>query len=102
MMQAFWLMLFLCAAATCAADPLAGGDSKIGKTLVEKNCIACHAKTFGGDGSKIYTRAERKVTSTAKLVAQVANCNANLGLQWFPEDEVHAATYLNDAYYKLK
>jgi cytochrome c553 len=87
---------------THAADLLAGGDVKLGKALVEKNCIACHAKTFGGDGSKMYTRADHKVTSTAKLLAQVASCNTNLGLQWFPEDEVHAAAYLNQTYYNLK
>ena len=32
------------------ADPLAGGDVKIGKALVEKNCIACHARLYPGDG----------------------------------------------------
>ena len=80
------------------ADPLAGGDVKIGKALVEKNCIACHARLYPGDGAKIYTR---KVTTRAKLLAQIAFCNTQIGTQWFPEDELHAAAFLNQEYYKL-
>jgi hypothetical protein len=83
------------------ADPLGAGDVKIGKTLVEKNCIECHVRLHGGDGSKMYTRPDRKVTSSEKLLAQVTLCNAQLGTQWFPEDEVHAAAYLNQTYYKF-
>jgi cytochrome c len=94
----FLLILFPTA---LLADPLAAGDVKIGKALVEKNCIECHVRLHGGDGSKMYTRPDRKVTSSAKLLAQIAICNAQLGTQWFPEDEVHVAAYLNQTYYKF-
>ena len=32
------------------AEPFASADAKAGKALVEKNCISCHAASFGGDG----------------------------------------------------
>jgi hypothetical protein len=95
----FIALLFLPTA--LLADPLAAGDVKIGKALVEKNCIECHVRLLGGDGSKMYTRSDRKVTSSATLLAQVALCNSQLGAQWFPEDEVHVATFLNQTYYKF-
>ncbi|MGB8855805.1 MAG: hypothetical protein WCC58_03925 [Burkholderiales bacterium] len=94
------IVLFFLPFATYA-DALDGGDVKMGKALVEKNCVACHARLFPGDAAKIYTRADRKVTTRAKLLAQIALCNSQLGTQWFPEDEVNAAAFLNQEYYKL-
>lgn len=84
------------------ADPFAGGDPKIGKQMVEKNCISCHASSFGGDGSAIYTREDRRVTTAKGLIQQIRNCNTNLGLKWFDDEEMHVAAYLNQTYYKLK
>jgi mono/diheme cytochrome c family protein len=84
------------------AEPIAQGDPKIGKTLLDKSCISCHAKMFGGDGSKIYTRADRKVKTAKQLAARISGCNANTGAGWFPEDEAHVAAYLNQQYYKFK
>lgn len=84
------------------ADPFAQGDASIGKAMVEKNCIECHAAKFGGDGSAIYTRAERKVKNAPALIAQIRNCNTMLGLQWFEDEELHVASYLNKTYYKFE
>jgi len=84
------------------ADPYPQGDAAVGKTMVEKNCIACHAAQFGGDGSSIYTREYRKVKSSAGLVAQIRNCNTMLGLKWFEDEELHVASYLNKTYYKFE
>ena len=78
------------------------GDPKIGKTLVDKSCQSCHASMFGGDASKIYTRADHKVKTPQQLVARISACNANTGAGWFPEDEAHVAAYLNQKYYKFK
>ncbi len=83
------------------AAPVAKGDPKIGKALHDKACISCHASMFGGDGSKIYTRADRKVQNAQQLAARVSACNANTGAGWFPEDEAHVAAYLNQQYYKF-
>lgn len=84
------------------AAPFAKGDPKIGKTLHDKACISCHAGMVGGDGSKIYTRADRKVKTAQQLAARISTCNANTGAGWFPEDEANVAAYLNQQYYKFK
>lgn len=84
------------------ADPFAKGDPKMGKTLSDKSCNTCHISMYGGDGSKIYTRPERKVTNAQQLLARVRGCNVNVGANWFPEDEMHVAAYLNQTYYHLK
>ena len=80
----------------------ANADVNAGKALLEKHCISCHASSFGGDGSGIYTREDHKVKSAKGLIAQVRNCNTMLGLKWFDEDELNVAAYLNQTYYKFK
>jgi len=84
------------------AAPFAKGDPRTGKSLHDKACISCHANMFGGDGSKIYTRADRKVKTAQQLAARISACNANTGTGWFPEDEAHVGAYLNQQYYKFK
>lgn len=84
-----------------SAEPFASADASAGKALVEKHCINCHASSFGGDGSGIYTREYRKVKSPKGLVAQIRNCNTMLGLKWFEDEELNVAKYLNQNYYKF-
>ena len=84
------------------AAPFAKGDPVKGKALHDKACVSCHAGMFGGDGSKIYTRADRKVKTPQQLSARIAACNANTGAGWFPQDEENVAAYLNQQYYKFK
>lgn len=92
--------LFVSAAAHAA--PFDKGDPKIGKTLHDKSCTSCHIDMFGGDGSKIYTRADRKTKTAQQLAARISGCNANTGAGWFPEEEAHVGAYLNQQYYKFK
>ena len=87
---------------TAHAAPFAKGDPKVGKALHDKACISCHASMFGGDGSGIYTRADRKIKNPQQLAARIAACNANTGAGWFPQDEENVAAYLNQQYYKFK
>ena len=89
-------------AGSAYAEPFTKGDPKTGKGLHDKTCVSCHTSMFGGDGSKIYTRADRKVRTPDQLVARISACNANTGAGWFPEDEAHVAAYLNQQYYKFK
>ncbi len=84
------------------AAPFEKGDAQEGKATHEKQCAGCHIGRFGGDGSKIYTRADRRVKSTASLAQQITTCNAMLGNNLFPEDELHLAAYLNNQFYKFK
>lgn len=94
--------LVLALGLAAAAPVLAAGDAATGKTMHEKDCVACHARKFGGDPASIYTRADRKATTPAKLKAQIALCNSELGTGYFPEEEEHLAAYLELTYYKFK
>jgi len=85
-----------------ADDVLAGANAGRGKGLVEKSCTSCHASLFGGDGTKIYSRPDHKVKSLSQLVARVKTCNVNAGAGWQVQDELDAAAYLNQAFYRLK
>ena len=80
----------------------AGGDPLAGKALLQKNCISCHASSFGGDGSAIYTRENRLVKTSRGLKAQVRNCNTMLDLKWFEDEEINVASYLNQTYYHFE
>jgi cytochrome c2 len=89
-------------AATAHAAPFEKGDPKQGKALHDKSCTSCHVGMFGGDGSRIYTRDDRKTRTAQQLAARISGCNANTGAGWFPEDETHVGAYLNQQYYKFK
>ncbi|MEW6119397.1 MAG: cytochrome c [Pseudomonadota bacterium] len=84
------------------AAPFDKGDPKAGKSLHDKTCTGCHVGMFGGDGSAIYTRADRKSKTAQQLAARISGCNANTGAGWFPEEEAHVGAYLNQQYYKFK
>ena len=72
------------------------------KLIADAKCEGCHTTKVGGDGSAIYLRKERRVTTKSKLLPQVERCNRELGLGLFPEDEAAIATYLNATHYKFK
>lgn len=103
LMTSIFISLILLANTSFANEPalLSKADAIAGKKLVDAHCISCHASSFGGDGSSIYTREFHKVASPKGLVAQVRNCNTMIGLQWFEEDELNVAKYLNNTYYKF-
>lgn len=73
--------------------------NSVGQQLVEAHCISCHASSYGGDGSGIYTRDYPKVRSLPGLKAQVTSCNTMLNLKWFDDEEQHVVEYLNQRYY---
>jgi mono/diheme cytochrome c family protein len=84
------------------AAPFAKGDAKAGEKLHKEQCQSCHAARFGGDGSKIYTRPDRRVKNASSLAQMITTCNANLGNRLFPEDEANLGAYLNANFYKFK
>ena len=101
---AFALLLAIPAAALAQKPPapFASGNTNAGKTLVERDCVSCHAAKFVDDPDRMYTRPEHRVTTPGKLLAQVQACNTNLGKGYFPEEEEHIAAYLNLQFYKFK
>lgn len=82
--------------------PFAHGDPQLGKPLVERDCIACHARQMGGDAERMYLRSDHRVRTPQQLLSQVSYCNTQLGTNYFPEDEEHVAAYLNLQYYRFK
>jgi len=105
-----WLALIAAAAfaliatySLAVAQPKHGirGDAGAGEAMHERDCVACHVRRMGGDGSRMYTRDERRVTTPAQLKAQVAVCNTELGTRYFPEEEDDLAAFLDRRYYKF-
>jgi hypothetical protein len=82
--------------------PFAAGDPEQGKPLVQRDCVACHARQMAGDAERIYLRADRRVRTPEQLLAQVAFCNTELGTNYFPDEEAHVAAHLNARYYGFK
>jgi cytochrome c553 len=101
-MKALPLLLAILVVSSAHAEPFANGDAKKGKALADKQCGSCHVQMFGGDGSGIYTRADRKVKTPEQLAARISGCNANTNAGWFPEDELNVAAHLNKTYYRFK
>jgi hypothetical protein len=90
-------------AAPAHAGPFPEADLAQGQKMHAELCVACHARQFGGqDGSDIYTRLDRRITTPSGLTQQITTCTTMLNLDLFPEDELHLAGYLNKHYYQFK
>jgi mono/diheme cytochrome c family protein len=84
-----------------ATDPWGKADLDAGKSLHEKSCTGCHIRMYGGDGSKMYTRDGRLLSSKLDILQRVSTCNAQVSAGWFPEDEGNVAAWLNKHYYRF-
>lgn len=99
-----------CLAVLLLVPTLAHSDSKAAQALLDSGkkliadskCEACHVRKVGGDGSAIYTRPDRRVTTKSKLLPQVERCSNELNLGLFPDDEAAIAAFLNVTHYKFK
>ena len=95
-------LIVLCAASAASADPFPNGNAQAGQKLfVQYQCKRCHAEMLGGDGSAIFTRADRKVHNAAELIEQIGVCSGNVGANLTEQDKQHLGAYLN-RYYHLK
>ena len=81
---------------------LGGTSLAADKSLHDKQCVNCHVQRWGGDGSAVYTRADRKIKDATSLRQRVAACSAQTGAKFFPEDEANVAAWLAQTYYKFK
>ena len=95
------LILLLPVAAT-AEEPWGKVDLEAAPALHEKNCTGCHIRMYGGDGSKMYTRDGRLLSTKLEILQRVASCNAMVSSGWFPEEEAAVAAWLNQRYYHFK
>ena len=80
---------------------LVNTEAQDGAALHENHCIACHAAMTGGDGSVLYTRDDRKVTSSDALTKQVNRCQTSLGLGWSNDQINSVQQFLHQTYYKF-
>lgn len=100
-MRSLATIALLCIATTSAANPFPNGNAQSGQKLFEQfKCNRCHAAMLGGDGSAMFTRADRKVHNASQLVEQIRICSGNVGANLTPQDEQHLGAYLN-RYYQL-
>ena len=86
------------------AQPLLfkGADLKLGEQLIAQNqCVSCHQRPVGGDGSASYKPLER-INTPGFLRGMVEQCNTELNLGFFPEEVTAVAAVLNRDHYQFK
>ncbi len=99
----FILGLLLAPLAVHAETPWGSAvDLKHAAELHEKQCVSCHVRMYGGDGSKMYTRDGRMLSNQLEVLQRVASCNASVSAGWFPEEEGSVAAWLNKHYYRFE
>lgn len=94
------LSLIAGSALWCVAAQAA--DVAVGKKLHSAECTSCHAGIVGGDGSKLYTRKERRIHSFPALENQVKRCVHSRNLDWSKAQVDDVIAYLNQTYYRFK
>ncbi len=94
--------IVLCAATAAFANPFPAGDAVNGQQLFEKHqCNRCHDSLMGGDGFKIFTRFNRKVSNASGLLDQINICSGNVNAHLTDQEQQDLGAYLN-RYYNLK
>ena len=88
-------------ATSANAETLLAGNAAKGKVTHDAKCAACHVEMFGGDGSKIYTRKDRKTKSAEGLIGRVQGCNKQTGANLSKADVDNVVNFLNTTYYKF-
>ena len=79
-----------------------GADLQLGAQLIANNqCVACHQRKVGGDGSAIYQSSGR-ITTPGALRGMIEQCNLELNLALFPEEVTAISAVLNRDQYRFK
>jgi mono/diheme cytochrome c family protein len=72
-----------------------------GARLHSAHCTACHGDMTGGDGSALYTRGQRLVSSLQQLKARVRYCQSSMDLAWSLQEIAAVVEYLEHRYYRF-
>lgn len=97
------LSLLMLIATSAQATPFAAGDAdRGGKLFAKYECSSCHEARVGGDGSAIFTRADRTVRSADNLIVQMQRCSGAIGKQLTAQEKQDLAAWLNQRYYHFK
>jgi mono/diheme cytochrome c family protein len=84
------------------ADIFKGADLALGqKLMADSQCVACHIRKVGGDGSKMY-KPQGRINNAGLLRGMVEMCNTTMNLGLFPEEVTAVAAVLNRDHYKFK
>jgi len=95
MNKATLLLLSLNLVAGSAQAALLPGDATKGKTLADKQCVACH-------DTSVYSRANRRVQSVEGLIGQVNGCVRQTGAKMDRDQINDVVKYLDESFYKFK
>ncbi len=95
-------LLFPLSSSAAPAEPWGKVDTSNAKKLHDASCVSCHVRMYGGDGSKMYTRDGRVLSTQLDVLQRVASCNAMVSAGWFPDEEGSVAAWLNRTYYHYK
>jgi mono/diheme cytochrome c family protein len=95
--------LFTLLALVCGSvQALMLGDAEKGRAAHDAKCLGCHTAQFGGDGSDLYLRKDRRVQSVEGLIRRVELCNEQTAAG-LDEDQLNDITkYLNDSFYRFE
>lgn len=75
--------------------------SASGSELHASSCIACHSRMTGGDGSVLYKRTDRLITTRQALAARVQYCAEGANTNWDKDQVKQVTEYLNSEYYQF-
>lgn len=95
MNKATLLSIALAIATSGAQAALLPGDAAKGKTVHDKQCVACH-------DTSVYTRADRRVKSPEGLIGQVNGCVRQIGLKLDRDQVNDLVKHLDESFYKFK
>ncbi len=84
-----------------ALSLLLAGEAEEGAPVHESRCLGCHQANFGGDGSSVYTREDRRVNSIEGLMGQVERCNRMTDANLDADQIDDLVAYLNETYYRF-
>ncbi len=96
------LLILLLIINTALADPFPKGNVALGKrTFEQTECKKCHIEIVDGDGTEMFTRANRIALNPTLLMTQIKINGARTGFNLTAQDELNLAAYLNKNYYKF-
>ena len=80
---------------------IALSDPQEPAALHKDQCTACHTRMTGGDGTLLYTRNERLVTTPEQLAERVRYCAKGANTGWDSSTVDHITQWLDQNYYKF-
>lgn len=72
-----------------------------GSELHAEQCIDCHARMTGGEGTVLYQRDDSLIHSIDELTARVSHCAAGANSDWDEKQIEAVVKYLNENFYNF-